>query len=189
MFFGKSRILTFRPHPPTRRRRRLVPFPLPPGFPRQSPFWKVGKKTRLFSPGPSLRPSSPPEAFSCNTRASARKFFFFQSHFSFKKFNFSQNFGKYFGGENRGICQKMFGPARFSKFSEIFGNRRRDFRNFPKFSEIAGEIFEIFRNFQNSPAKFSKFSEFFGNHRRNVFGNFPISENSPPRNEMFRNSA
>ena len=131
MFFGKSRILTFRPHPPTRRRRRLVPFPLPPGFPRQSPFWKVGKKTRLFSPGPSLRPSSPPEAFSCNTRASARKFFFSRVIFPLKNSN-------------------------FPKFREIF--RRGKSRNLSK-NVRAGEIFEILRNFRKSPARFSKFSE------------------------------
>ena len=98
---------------------------------------KDSKKTRFFfcARAHRRRPSHV-------TPARQRGNFFFWGHFSFKKFNFSQNFGKYFGGENRGICQKMFGPARFSKFSEIFGNRRRDFRNFPKSQSAKINVFE-----------------------------------------------
>ena len=95
------------------------------------PFLENLEKTRLFSPGPSLRPSSPPEAFSCNTRASARKIFFSRVIFPLKNSN-------------------------FPKFREIF--RRGKSRNLSK-NVRAGEIFEILRNFRKSPARFSKFSE------------------------------
>ena len=132
MFFGKSRILTFRPHPPTRRRRRLVPFPLPPGFPRQSPFWKVGKKTRLFSPGPSLRPSSPPEAFSCNTRASARKIFFSRVIFPLKNSNFPKFREIFRRGKSRNLSKNV--QLKFSKLSRRFSGE--NLRKFPQHGEL-----------------------------------------------------
>ena len=55
----------------------------------------------------------------------------------------------------------MFGPARFSKFSEIFGNRRRDFRNL-KIRKLFSENAEfsdssIFQNFQYLPCFFQCF--------------------------------
>ena len=87
---------------------------------------RLEKNTFFF-----LRPSSPPEAFSCNTRASARKIFFSRVIFPLKNSN-------------------------FPKFREIF--RRGKSRNLSK-NVRAGEIFEILRNFRKSPARFSKFSE------------------------------
>ena len=98
---------------------------------------RLEKNTFFF-----LRPSSPPEAFSCNTRASARKFFFFRVIFPLKNSIFPKISGNISAGKIEEFVKKCSG--------------RRDFRNSPKFSEIAGEIFEIFRNHSLRKSTFSK---------------------------------
>ena len=98
---------------------------------------KDSKKTRFFfcARAHRRRPSHV-------TPARQRGKFFFQSHFSFKKFKFPKISGNISAGKIEEFVKKCSG--------------RRDFRNSPKFSEIAGEIFEIFRNHSLRKSTFSK---------------------------------
>ena len=119
-----------------------------------SPLFGKSKKNSKKNTFFFLRRSSPPEAFSCNTRASARKIFFSRVIFPLKNSNFPKFREIFRRGKSRNLSKNVRAgeifeifrnfrksPARFSKFSEIFRTRRRNFRNFPNFSEITGEMF------------------------------------------------